>query len=93
MRKDLKMWISKKDLVKAASLLPALGVLKLGIRFGYGKQLSGVFLKRVGTPEIQAKAFGDYQPTEHDVFVATFVKSGTNWMLQTAQQITQYGAS
>lgn len=46
------MRISKKDIVKAASLLPALVLLKLGIRFGYGKQLSGVFLKRVGTPEV-----------------------------------------
>jgi hypothetical protein len=85
------MRISKKDMAKAASLLPALVLLKLGIRFGYGKQMSGMFLKRVGTPELQAKAFGNYQPVEHDVFVATFVKSGTNWMLQTAHQIAHYG--
>lgn len=87
------MGLTKKDLVKAASLLPAMGLLKLGIRFGYGKQLSGAFLKRVGTPEVQARAFGDYQPAEHDVFVASFVKSGTNWMLQATQQIAHYGAA
>lgn len=35
--------------------------------------------------------FGDYQATAHDVFVTTFTKSGTNWMLQIAYQITQHG--
>jgi len=89
----MKIQISFKDLCKAISLLPAMGLLNLGIKLGYGKQMAGVFLKRVGMPEVQAKAFGDYQPTEHDVFVATFVKSGTNWMLQVAQQIAHYGAA
>ena len=28
-----------------------------------------------------------YQPTEHDVFVVTYVKSGTNWMMQLAHQL------
>jgi hypothetical protein len=32
-----------------------------------------------------------YEPTEHDVFVATFVKSGTNWALQIAQQLSYLG--
>lgn len=37
------------------------------------------------------EAFGDYVPTEHDVFVNTFSKSGTNWMLQMAHQIAFRG--
>ena len=31
--------------------------------------------------------FKGYQPTEHDVFVVTYVKSGTNWMMQLAHQL------
>ena len=87
------MQTSLKDTFKAASLLPVMGLMKLGTRFGYGKQMAGVFLKRVGLPEVQAKAFGKYQPAAHDVFVATFVKSGTNWMLQMAHQIANHGAA
>lgn len=35
--------------------------------------------------------FGKYVPTEHDVFVATFAKSGTNWMMQIAHQLAFHG--
>jgi len=36
--------------------------------------------------------FKGYQPTEHDVFVVTYVKSGTNWMMQLAHQLLFHGA-
>jgi hypothetical protein len=39
-----------------------------------------------------ARTFADYEPTEHDVFVSTFAKSGTNWMMQIAHQIAFRGA-
>jgi len=32
-----------------------------------------------------------YEPTEHDVFAAVFPKSGNNWMMQVATQITYRG--
>jgi Sulfotransferase domain len=35
--------------------------------------------------------FGTYQPNKHDVVVCTFPKSGTNWMLQIAYQISHRG--
>ncbi|MFT4926880.1 MAG: hypothetical protein ACI8WB_002979 [Phenylobacterium sp.] len=38
-------------------------------------------------------AMDGYQPKKQDVFVATYFKSGTNWMLQIAQQIADYGDS
>jgi hypothetical protein len=36
--------------------------------------------------------FAGYVPTEHDVFVVTYVKSGTNWMMQIAHQLLFHGA-
>jgi hypothetical protein len=38
------------------------------------------------------KIFAGYQPTASDVFVSTFSKSGTNWMMQIAHQIAFRGA-
>jgi hypothetical protein len=35
--------------------------------------------------------FGDYVPGSHDVFVATFAKSGTNWMMQIVHQLLFHG--
>ena len=35
--------------------------------------------------------FRDYVPGEQDVFVATFAKSGTNWMMQIAHQLIWHG--
>jgi hypothetical protein len=35
--------------------------------------------------------FGNYVPTNHDVFVAVYVKSGTNWTLQIAHQLLNHG--
>jgi Sulfotransferase domain len=39
----------------------------------------------------KANPFGNYVPTKHDVFVATFAKSGTNWMMQIAHQLAFHG--
>lgn len=38
-------------------------------------------------------AFAGYTPTERDVFVATYVKSGTNWAMQICQQLAHRGAA
>ena len=35
--------------------------------------------------------FKGYEPTERDVFVVTYVKSGTNWMMQLAHQLLFHG--
>jgi len=35
--------------------------------------------------------FRDYVPGKQDVFVATFAKSGTNWMMQIAHQLAWHG--
>ncbi|MFT5444405.1 MAG: hypothetical protein ACI8W3_003460, partial [Myxococcota bacterium] len=60
-------------------------------RMGFGKQMVRIAMGRMFTEKIKASAFSGYTPTEHDVIVATFAKSGTNWMLQIAQQIACRG--
>ncbi len=40
---------------------------------------------------VKNNPFRGYVPTEHDVFVATFAKSGTNWMMQIAHQLAWHG--
>ena len=39
---------------------------------------------RFAMNDLTRNAFGDYQPTQHDVIVATYPKSGTYWMIQIA---------
>jgi hypothetical protein len=36
-------------------------------------------------------AFRNYSPDEHDIFVCTYPKSGTNWMMQMAHQLIFHG--
>lgn len=45
----------------------------------------------VNSDEQKAKVFRNYEPTEHDVLVATHSKSGTNWMMQMTTQIAWRG--
>ena len=40
----------------------------------------------------QLEGFGDDRPAADDVVVATYPKSGTNWMLQVAHQVATQGA-
>ena len=40
---------------------------------------------------LQQNAFANYTPTAHDVFVMTYAKSGTNWMMQIAHQLLFHG--
>ncbi len=43
-------------------------------------------------PTARTRAFAGYTPTERDVLVCTYAKSGTNWMLQVVHQIATRGA-
>ncbi|MBC8170848.1 MAG: sulfotransferase domain-containing protein, partial [Anaerolineae bacterium] len=59
--------------------------------------LAEPLMRRVGRTQAQEygneSAFGKYQPNEHDVVICTFFKSGTNWAMQIAHQITWRGAA
>lgn len=49
------------------------------------KPIGGMFDKAID------RAFIDYMPTEKDVFVCSYFKSGTNWMMQLCHQIANRG--
>jgi hypothetical protein len=66
-------------------------VVEIAKRIGLGKRVVRRAMRRMRSQTSKKKAFDGYQPTEHDVFVATFAKSGTNWMMQIAQQIAHRG--
>jgi hypothetical protein len=74
-----------------AIMLPAMLLVQLGNRLGLGKQIAQFGLKLICRSLESAKAFRNYEPTEHDVFVATYAKSGTNWMMQISQQVSHRG--
>ena len=66
-------------------------ILKLRFRWSPSKKGLMKELWAGQTPERRRKIFADYAPTEHDVFVPCFPRSGTYWMLQITQQIAYYG--
>ena len=59
--------------------------------FGAGKTAFQFFIKTMQSLKRKQAVFANYIPTKHDIFVCTYSKSGTNWMMQIAQQIIEYG--
>jgi hypothetical protein len=60
---------------------------KLGLTVRVARIMTGQMPKRIAAKN----PFRNYTPTKHDVFVATYVKSGTNWMMQIAHQLVNHG--
>jgi len=63
-------------------LVPLTFILRI---FGWWPRVLGKFGGRFSS------SFGAYRPGPHDVVVASFFKSGTNWTMQMAQQIAHRG--
>lgn len=66
-------------------------VLWLVHRLGLTLRLASFMSRRQRQAVAAKNPFKDYTPTSHDVFVATFAKSGTNWMMQIAHQLLFHG--
>ncbi|MCP4350548.1 MAG: sulfotransferase domain-containing protein [Desulfobacterales bacterium] len=66
-------------------------VTKTGCALGLNKHVAEHGANCIFSPKMKRKAFAGYQPTHHDVFAATYTKSGTNWAIQIAQQIAHLG--
>jgi hypothetical protein len=60
-------------------------------RLGRTERMFGGMRKRQLQRLAANSPFKGYTPTEHDVFVAVYIKSGTNWTMQIAHQILNHG--
>ena len=60
-------------------------------KLGYAESFLGKMQARHHKKLLKRTPFQDYLANEHDVFVATYPKSGTNWMMQLAYQLLSGG--
>jgi Sulfotransferase domain len=71
------------------------GIVRPGVwgleRIGIADRVVGAFAERRHKRQAAKTPFRSYAPTEHDVFIATYVKSGTNWMMQIAHELAFHG--
>ncbi len=68
-------------------------LMQAGKRMGLAKAMTRLSFRFITSPRLKRRAFAGYTPAGHDIIVATSSKSGTNWMMQIAQQITHRGDS
>jgi hypothetical protein len=61
-------------------------------KLGYPRGMLPVIIAMSEGKQGGKRAFAAYTPSAQDVFVATYAKSGTNWMMQLAHQIAFHGA-
>lgn len=76
-----------------ARLLPILMFCGMWVagKLGFARSILVNIARQSQAPQQKQRVFAGYQPSGHDVFVCTYSKSGTNWMLQIAYQIAQRG--
>jgi hypothetical protein len=60
-------------------------------KFGRAERMYEGIRKRQVKELAKNNPFKGYVPTEHDVFVAVYIKSGTNWTMQIAHQVLAHG--
>ena len=80
-------------ITQIASGFLVLGMGRLLSAVGRSEQAMHLIGKHANSHHWKSQAFAGYEPGAHDVFVATFARSGTNWMMQIAQQIACYGSA
>lgn len=85
-----RKWQTAKRMI---TILSTMGTSRLLAALGRSEQAMYLTGRRINAPKMKALAFAGYEPTEQDVFVATFGKSGTYWTLQITQQIAYYGSA
>ena len=70
---------------------PGSAIIRLIIKLDQSNWLLRFVGRQANAPKNMQKTFVDYTPTTADVFVASYAKSGTYWMMQIAQQVAYRG--
>lgn len=82
-------------ILKYALMVPTYGILKPLVwgldKLGYAEGMFKAYQAKLAEEFAVEKSFEGYEPTEADVFVCAYVKSGTNWTLQMAHEIANRG--
>jgi aryl sulfotransferase len=65
----------------------------LCLKLGFGPKMLMLTVKATEGITGGVRAFRKYSPKKHDIFVSTFAKSGTNWMMQVTHQLAFHGKS
>ncbi len=71
-----------RSLVQVPLMLVVFTGMWVSTSLGYVERAFRFMGRGMQSPQLKAKAFKGYQPTERDVFVCTYSKSGTNWAMQ-----------
>ncbi|MDQ5854440.1 MAG: sulfotransferase domain-containing protein [Chloroflexota bacterium] len=72
-------------------ILIMFSVMQIVSKLGYSRRVLTFMGRRMQSPRLKQRAFQGYRPTNHDVFVCSYVRSGTNWTMQIAYQIAHGG--
>ncbi|HIE01647.1 MAG TPA: sulfotransferase domain-containing protein [Thiotrichaceae bacterium] len=72
-------------------LLMPMALLQIAKILGLAKPALRRKGRKMFGKEKMPTAFEHYEPTDKDVFAAVYTKSGTNWLLQVAQQAAWHG--
>ncbi len=72
-------------------LLPMQLLLRMARGLGLGAPVLTFLLNKLLSKDRKLAVFSGYQPSEHDVFLACFSKSGTNWAMQIVVQVAHLG--
>ena len=82
-------------LVRCAMGIVMDGVVRPGVwvleRLGHTEKVATWLGARLAQRLAKKNPFRNYTPTAHDIVVAAYVKSGTNWMMQIAHQLAFHG--
>src|SRR5215471_19159252 len=66
-------------------------IVRMMDKLGRADRIFRGFSQRAKKQISEKNPFKGYTPTEHDVFAAVYIKSGTNWTMQIVHQLLNHG--